>query len=367
MKHQITLVGGQLLPVFIGIKEFSPDSVHFIVSYESKEKVDSLKAILERRAFTVNICDPYDFRSIKGACAAVLATIRPADDLLINLTSGTKIMMMAAQSLIHEKGLKGFYINQDNSFLLLPEYLTQQLTCEITTQEVLAISGHWLKTSKALQDFSADDFKTAEAINAFADGHDDIMQQISTETRKQYLKVPKSGQMDIDSRTRLTWTPAEICVISEGKELLHIHSALARTLFFYASWWELIVAREIAKLEKATELLIQCELPFKSDANISKNEIDVLINAGGRLIFVECKSGLVRPDDINKMKAIKDTYGGLISKSLLVCRHKPPPSILEKCMELGINLFYLFEDGQRVNTLADIVEALEKLEVKLFL
>ena len=32
MKHQIALVGGQLLPIYVGIKEFSPDKIHFIVS-----------------------------------------------------------------------------------------------------------------------------------------------------------------------------------------------------------------------------------------------------------------------------------------------------------------------------------------------
>ena len=40
------------------------------------------------------------------------------------------------------------------------------------------------------------------------------------------------------------------------------------------------------------------------------------------------------------MKIIKQTYGGVISRSILVCRFLPNATILEKCRELDIDIFY---------------------------
>jgi len=61
MKHQIAFVGGQLLPVFIGIKEFDPDTIHFIVSEESKGNGSALKSFLSGKVFSESICNPFDF------------------------------------------------------------------------------------------------------------------------------------------------------------------------------------------------------------------------------------------------------------------------------------------------------------------
>ena len=126
---------------------------------------------------------------------------------------------------------------------------------------------------------------------------------------------------------------------SKGKPTINLKSKHIIKLFFNATWWELQVAKEIANWPGLKELLINCVLPFKTDKESRKNEIDILISTGKRLIFVECKSGNVRQEDINKMKVIKQTYGGVISKSILVSRFLPNATILEKCKELEIDVF----------------------------
>jgi hypothetical protein len=128
---------------------------------------------------------------------------------------------------------------------------------------------------------------------------------------------------------------------------------------FRAAWWELVVASQIKKWPKLKEILIQCELPFKGDKSATKNEIDILLNVGRKMIFVECKSGMVKQEDINKMKIVKDTYGGFIAKSILVCRYMPQPGIVEKCRELDIELCVL-RPGLPNNTLMNSLDKLNK-------
>ncbi len=51
--------------------------------------------------------------------------------------------------------------------------------------------------------------------------------------------------------------------------------------------------------------------------------MDIIINTERKLIFIECKSGLVKQEDINKMRIVKQTYGGIISKSIPVILELP--------------------------------------------
>lgn len=369
MKHQITFVGGQVLPVFVGIKECPPDIIHFIISNESRAKVNLLKPLLNTKRFSENVCNPFAFTSIRQACEKILGTLTSEDQVEFNLTGGTKIMVLAAQSLIHENGLTGFYINQDNTLLHIPSYKTERVNTEISIKEFLEISGHKLGGSKTLTDFSSDDLSTAEAINDFAIKRDRLFYNLMGKIRSNYngvKNIPANGKIELNKSTKLMWSGTEVKIEENGSGIFMIQSPNVKGLFFNSSWWELLVAREISKWTKAKELLIQCELPFKTNTAVTKNEIDVLINLGGKLIFVECKSGAVKQEDINKMRIIKDTYGGVISKSILVSKFLPNTTIIEKCKELGIDVFSCYgARGNIINPLYKITSALEKLEKKL--
>lgn len=368
MKHQITLVGGQLLPLFLGIKEFSPDKIHFIVSQESKDKVRMLKPFFSDKIFSEKQCNAFDFTSIKTNLTEILKKIDPSDEVEFNLTGGTKIMVLAAQAIMQEMNLHGFYINLNNTFLEVPSYKIKKITSEITTKEFLEMTGHQISHSKLISDFSGDDFKAVAAIESFSLSYDRLLLQINSKIRKTYDKmnnIPVSGQLEINKNCKLLWADNKINVILQGREILKIDSTNVRTLFFNAGWWELAVAEAVSKWSKAKELLIQCELPFKTDLSSTKNEIDVLVNIGGKLIFIECKSGMVKQEDINKMRVIKDTYGGLVSKSLLVCRYMPTTSIIEKCKELNIEIFYTLVGKNHINSIDKLIPTLDKLEKNL--
>lgn len=364
MKHHITLVGGQILPVYIGIKEFKPDVVHFIVSKESIDKITSLNSFLVGMSFTKNVCNPYDFFSIREICKGVLKGLSADDEVQINITGGTKIMLMAVESLIIEMKLKGFYINQDNTLLLIPNYSLIPINYEIKIEEFIKLSGHQLSRSKDISDYSKDDFNVVDSIDEFSTKYPALILKINSKIRKAYPRlhdIPSSGQIQIDNTYNIGWDTNNIVIASIKKRIFNVTSQNVRSLFFYAAWWELLVAREVFHWSKVQELLIQCEMPFKMARGVSKNEIDILVNVGGRLIFIECKSGKVKQEDINKMKIVKDTYGGIVSKSLLVCRFKPDTTIFEKCQELDIGVFWTFDRKAEIHPLRDLLITLDNV------
>lgn len=368
MNHQITLVGGQWLPIYLGIKEYQPDHIHFVVSEESTSTVASIKSSIGNVKVSECLCDPYSFSSIVSAIENTISKIDDNTTIRINLTGGTKIMFLAAQSVILNKKLKGFYINQNETVLFVPEFTQHKLTCNLTAQEFLQMSGHAITSSKSLGDFSENEVKEAFAIRDFVMRYESVNLKVNAELRRiinSKGSLPKKDSFSLPGDIELTWDYSNIHLQEKGKSLLTLQSKLARTFFFYAGWWEYVVADAIRKWEGAREILMQCEIPFKETSEMSKNEIDVLVNLGKKLIFIECKSGKVTPNDIDKMRIVKETYGGMISRTMLVSYFKPTAAIMEKCKELHIDTFFLYDGKTEVNKLESLKDSLEKLENKL--
>lgn len=70
-----------------------------------------------------------------------------------------------------------------------------------------------------------------------------------------------------------------------------------------------------------------------------KNEVDVLLNNQQKLVFIECKSGNVTQNDIYKIDAVRETYGGDISQAVLASYYPVEKSLQDKCKDLQIHLF----------------------------
>lgn len=361
MKHQITFLGGQLLPIYIGITEFTPDKVHFIASEESKKGIVVLKDLFKTMKHSEFICEPFDFYSIKKKIENIIDRIDSNNDILINLTGGTKIMLLAAQSVISDREVKGFYINQDYSFIEVPSYSKKKISSQLSIKDFISLSGHKSYTSKILDDFARSDFKVSNEIDSFA-ASNNLYYKITDYIRRKYKSIPVTGFETIYNDVSIKWNIGLVEIQNNKKIVATFKSDNVVELFFNAAWWELVVASEVSKWTKAKEVMLQCVLPFKSDNKILKNEIDILLNTGNKLIFVECKSGHIKQEDVNKMKVIKQTYGGIISKSLLISRFMPSQSILEKCKELDIEVFYVYGLQRMINPLENINKILDKLE-----
>lgn len=367
-RHHIALVGGQLLPIYVGIKEYDDKNIHFIVTSESKGRISLLRPFLTNKIVSEYLCDPFDFHSVRNACKTIIDKFEDQGEFHFNLTGGTKIMVLAAQSLMLEKNIKGFYINQTDSLLTLPSFDQTSLNCSITINEFFKLSDHSISSFKRINDFKNEDIKTAEQIENFATNQRQLYYKLTGfifKTYKNSSAIPPNGNQKINNDLTLKWSGNKIEIFKTGTLLLSINSENSKYLFFNAGWWELLVAKAISKWDKPKELLLHCELPFRSDKTNTKNEIDILLNLGRQMIFVECKSGNIKQEDVNKMRIVKDTYGGVISKSILVSRFMPPTSIVEKCKELGIEIFYTMAGRNQVNKLSNLERVLDKLSKRL--
>ena len=72
----------------------------------------------------------------------------------------------------------------------------------------------------------------------------------------------------------------------------------------------------LSSWEYAKEIIMNANFPYKN--NNPKNEIDIIVNTGNRLLFVECKTQINDITDIDKFRTAVKNYGGMGCKALFI-------------------------------------------------
>ena len=99
MKYHATLVGSQVLPVYLGIAERKPDKVFFVCTNESRAHVPNVVAALNGIDHEIVTVPAFDYSAILQAGSDLLGKHMSASWEL-NFTSGTKIMALAMNQLL---------------------------------------------------------------------------------------------------------------------------------------------------------------------------------------------------------------------------------------------------------------------------
>jgi hypothetical protein len=350
MKRQITLVGGQTVPVYLGIQERKPDFVYLIASAESKSNLDRIRQCCDGVEFQEYIVDPYGFQEITDLIEQLVFE-HTNDQWELNLTSGTKVMSIAAQNIFRELKdqveMDSFYIDQKGRLfsLTLREYT--QLKSELSIPTFLKLSGHGNIKSSSLNKYTIGDFKFAQQWSDWLDTDsdlDNLYSAIGQECSK-IKDFSSNVRIEIRDKGVANWKDQSLTVKTASKSFeKHFDHKNALEMCFTGLWWELLVAQVVNEWELKKEIMVGVELLTNSKQKYAKNEIDIILNTGQNMIFIECKSGNVKQEDVNKMRAVKEMYGGISSRSILVCRKLPRRNILEKCSDLGIDVFALKEE-----------------------
>jgi hypothetical protein len=335
MKHQITLIGGQILPVYLGIIEKKPDVVHVLYSKESKDQFSKLKNVFPTKEIHSYQIDPYDFEQIKNKTEEIVFE-NDQTSFELNITGGTKIMAIACQQVFNDLKLPIFYIDQKHTLFDIADKRSIQLSNKISIETFLKLSGHNKYQIGSLNDFTASEISLSEYIltQMNAGWYWQTYPQLY---KKDKFINPKSFSFKY-KETELVWDGNTLTINNPSSS----HSFITKRGLFIAFsglWWELLIAKSVSKWKSAIEFKMNLVIKSKVQDSSDKNEIDIVLNTGKNLIFIECKAGEVKQEDVNKMKAVSNLYGGISSRSILVARKKPSDTIIEKCHELGIDVF----------------------------
>lgn len=356
----ITLVGGQPAPVYHGIVATKPEMVVFIYSEESKEVVELLKREINIPIAEQPSLDPVDPVEISMR-ANHLAEIYKNDEVTVNISSGLKSWSHIFGVVFDKQpNATVVYMDQNN---VLWNYRTMQSATGFAfdMHTLFRLYGNSLENNyRKLSTYTEEDIKVAfklEEIRRFNyKSFNSLLARLKDE-QKQTLKSSKQGRFNLNGlEDYVEWNrksneddvdvyEVEIALSSRSKgfKKWKLVSPNAMDLAFNSGWFEFKVARLLSTWNKAKEICMNCH--FQSMQNLDKNEVDIIVNTGTKILFVECKTQISKITDIDKFRSVVKAYGGTGSKGVFITDAKLTDIAKEKCEENGLLSFSLQGDN----------------------
>lgn len=340
MKIHITLVGGQPTPVYHGIVATQPDKVVFIYSDKSRDIAERISKEVQIQSERRKM-DPVDLNEIEKKVTQCAEQFEN-DEVSVNISSGTKPWAFYFAKIFDKMtNATLFYVDQNNTLWNLSDKSSRKVDFNMDAQ--FRLLGNPLEKFVRFEDYDDDDIQTLTSIQELFGFNSTSMFRLVNEARFKTNLTLHS----LKNGSYIKWDPSlkhfEVELVNGNQVLKKVlKSKHVRDMLLKTSWFEYTVAELLRKWDKSGDIRMNCVFPYKDSA--AKNEIDVLVDAGSKLLFVECKTQIDDNTDIDKFASAVRNYGGLGSKALFVTNTKMSEKASEKCNDYGILSFSLQDD-----------------------
>jgi hypothetical protein len=369
----ISLIGNEPTGNFRAYKEFAPNILIHVFSSETHETSRRILSLVDKvKTHVIEIeIEGDDYLNTLEKLKCIPFNFQQEDCININVTGGTKMMSLAAvdfgKSLeqksivsymytdIKKQQVNWFYENKNETF------------CDdLELEEYIALAGQKLKSKELFVDleskFSIALSKLKHVLKnhlkrkMFQDLLTYFIKEVSIRSEQPNYKQKRIKSYFLECIPRIQnkgykieWDDNILCIYF--KDDLFLEFELSDNdlewFLFYAGWFELLTAEKLAKKYPDDKIYMNVKFPLLEKIELDKNEVDILILQNGKIIFVECKSGVVTSKDINNMKVRQETYGGIGAKNILVTRFDlfegkldSNKLVVEKCKDLKIEIIH---------------------------
>ncbi len=330
----ILLVSDQAAPSLLPALDptLKPVEAVLMVSGKMRERANSLEAVLQEsgvKTTRVALEDEHDFGKLENALLEV-ASARDGQSIALNVTGGTKLMALAAQSIAVEAKWSVFYVDVDTDEVIWlgKDTHRQPLTQQLRLRHYLRGYGFTLEEGvQRPQPSQRHNDLLSTLITQVGSLEKPLAQlnwlgQKAEEQRR--LSVPLTADQ-LDSRGLAAlfriFQDAGVLVV-EGDKLTFPNES--ERSFAKGGWLEHHVFRSVSALsgdlglrDKAANLQVQ-------DMDKVRNELDVAFMARNRLFVIECKTARMdKPeapkanDTLFKLAEICRRVGGLGTRGML--------------------------------------------------
>lgn len=344
----IALVGGAPTPVYQGIAHVNPDQVILICSERSEKiaqniigQVPTLGEHIKPRKIEDEDM-PRMEQEIRGIVSEAKAS---GMEVSYNLSSGLKVWTILFDRIVREVMPEAwvFCLSQDGLlFNMNTGKSDEKVKFDMDAQ--FALLGHEMASYTSFADYTREDMSVLSKVsrwgfgrmyhaalkdltNAFCDGSDD--------PGRPYRVV-------LNADNSLGWNPEEHCFTGKIQgEAFRLSSPHVWHIVLNTGWFEVFVARLLSEHFPAEDIRLNCR--FVTSDNKDKNEVDIIVNMGQRLLFVECKTQVYEITAVDKFSAVVHNYGGLGSKALFVTNWEMRKDAAEKCDEQFIKRCHTYQ------------------------
>ena len=345
-KINISLVGGQPMPIYVGLEGTTPDSLVLVHSSQSENDARTIADICGYETTLEKFSD-VDYPQIEHQTQNLLERLSD-NDIYVNISGGPKPWSIAfAKQTFQKANVTLFYIDQNNRFINLDESKVIDLHLHLDIATILKYNHTIVSDFTLLNRYTEEDFQALFELKEVRQKHPKDFFGLTNITgwtsekkgdiviRKllrgnSTLSIDKKGETitfsGYDNRGRLYEYPISSPHICE--------------MALNARWFELEVANMISQWPSAIEVWTNVKFPYNDGK--AKNEIDVLVSDGNKLLFIECKTQVFDATDVDKFRTATKNYGGTASKALFVTNTKEmKPEVKQKCEDSKIMTFSL--------------------------
>lgn len=372
---QIALVGAQPTPVYQGIVHMQPEQVILICSKETEKVAKDIRVQLpsyETKDVIIYKVSDTDLGQMYSMIEKIESELPKGITISLNISGGMKLWSIIFNTVFRRKrrSCHTFFIGQDGTFFDLKEKVTKgKVAFDMDAQ--FKILGHQLDEYTLYSDYTPADFDVMDRVSELGFSVNKhyhlfkITELFLEEYKMTYGNVLLEHDFEVSySWNKLTWHVAEHSFDCQlGYDTYTFTSDHVEHIVLNTGWFELYVAQFIAQIYDAKNIWMNCV--FKNVKNLPKNEIDIIVNTGSKLIFVECKTQIFNTTDVDKFRSAVRNYGGLGSKPLFVTNSLMKPEGLEKCNDHRITTFYLKNPAyvnmeEKVKALAKVFDEMNR-------
>lgn len=340
MKIHIALVGGQPLPIYRGIVDRKSQNILFVHTQKSKNDALNLQHIFqESHQVELLECHALDFSQIRD-CALNIAEKYSNYEVEINMTGGSKPMNYVFYELFKNKeNAHLFFIDQNNIVTDMKSYKTHESNMQFSINELCMINGSGIKSYIDYKNYTTEDFASIKRLEKLRKHNPKIYTSMTNDIDAKTSYDDEIGNELLYDKSTDSYT---LTIINNHRKLSNsIKSPHAFSLISNAGWWEAKVAKILNNWPKAEDIWVNNRFTVASGQD--KNEIDVIVKTKDKLLFVEAKTQIFSPTDLDKFSTASKNYGGLAVKKLFVnyekLNSKKKELIEAKCSENNILLF----------------------------
>ena len=333
-KVQILLVSAQAAPNMLPALDPSlkPAEAILLVTAKMASRADALAAVLSEahiKVTRVNLANEHDFSAL-GDVMLDVAPGHAGDDIALNVTGGTKLMALAAQSVAQAAGWRVFYVDVDTDEVIWlgRENQRKKLAAQLRLPHYLKGYGFQLAESIARPPAERRHNELLQTLISQVGSLEAPLGQLNylaqeAETRKTLTIELTAEQQDSRGLEALLRNFAAADVLAVNGGTIKFASEVDR-IFANGGWLEHHVYQTISNLHGELGLRDKAANLVVVDQTEVRNELDVAFLARNRLFIVECKTARMdsaRASKVNdtlfKLSEICRRVGGLGTRGML--------------------------------------------------
>ena len=355
MEHiHIALVGGQTYPIYLAIKALKPTKVVLMHSAQTETDANNIIKVLDEEGTLV-----------KGQFEKVCLSTAKMDNMVdkivdqeslipegvhcsVNLTGGTKLWSVLLYKIFQNRSdTEFFYVDQNCTLYNIDSLQKTESEVQLDANTIFKLYGSPVKSYTPIEDYTEADFdviKRTESLRKFSVEAYNGVGNPTNRTDANKIRNQKTGFIQHqDSYAEWNKNEQKVEVSLYNRRGRHLSDSLesphAIQLFFFCHWFELKVAKVLSQWKHAKQIWLNVEFPYKN--NNPKNEIDIVVNTGKRLLFVECKTQIFDMTNIDKFSKAVKNYSGMASKAIFVSDAPIKEITREKCEQNDVMCFDL--------------------------